>query len=284
MKIKVSSSYTGAISTGPYENARPGFTAEIEYEINDPIVDQNEVNRQINVAQLELHHLCYDNFKACERMAIMERINKERIDFRWYKDDEENDIPSVNSIINFDADMFVKPDELQQYASQSNLCHGQVAHYIDKKKWVEPKEIPDLWTDIVIVTKGSLRLELDGWDFPAFLEKYPIKELKNTKPSVNLVDKYGGTPDFEGIPSFKDAESVPTLCDVKRTVDKVKNFKQLAAYAKMRGYEHIKQLMIVPLNNKTKQGFSVPVVTTKIDEYYKMFLRDREAFKKRYGI
>jgi hypothetical protein len=74
------------------------------------------------------------------------------------------------------------------------------------------------------------------------------------------------------------------MCDVKRTVDKVKNFKQIAAYCKMKGYEHIKQMMIVPLNNKTQQGFSKPVIETRIDNYFEMFLKDREAFTKRFGI
>jgi len=116
------------------------------------------------------------------------------------------------------------------------------------------------------------------------LEKYPIKDMKNGESSVNLVHRYGGTPDFTGTPDFKGVDPIPTLFDVKRTPDKVKNFKQMSAYIKMRGYDHIKQMAILPLNDKTQQGFSKPKVETRIENYFGMFLKDREGFKNRFGI
>lgn len=280
MKIKVSASFTGVISRGAFENSRPGFAVDLEFELPpdvDPLV-------LINERQKLLQDICYSNFKACEEQAIIERVNRERLDIRFYTDSEGKKVPSVTSIIGFDADMYCTPEALAQYAAQSNICHAQVEHYISTGEWKEAKDTPGTWADIVIVKKGQLALDTEGWSFPDFLKKYPIKDLKNAKSSINETHKYGGTPDFEGIADFKGVDPLPSLCDVKRTVDKVKNFKQIAAYCKMKGNEHIKQMIIVPLNNKTDQGFSKPIVETRIDQYFEMFLKDREAFKKRFGV
>lgn len=295
VKIKVRSEYSGVLPTGSYQNARPGFSAEIEVDLDEgKEIPKDAVDR----LQKELQSVCYANFKKCEQQAIVEKIERERADFRWYPDDDGVLMPSSTSIIGFDSDMFVSPADLQQYASQSNICHAQVAHFIDTLKkskngkgdWVEAKDLSDVWADIVIVTKGNLGLSTNGWSFPDFLEKYPIKNLNNGKASVNLEHRYGGTPDFTGIPEFagskgfENVKPVETLWDVKRTADKVKNFKQMASYVNLRAYKHIKQIGIVPLNNKTQQGYSKPIITDKVDEYFKMFLRDREAFKKRFQV
>lgn len=279
MKIKISASFSGVISRGSYENSRPGFAADLEFEAIEGV----NALTLISERQKLLQEVCYQNFKNCEEQAVIERINKERKDIRFYPVNGVQ-FPSVTSIIGFGADMYCTPEDLCQYASQSSICHAQVAEFISTGEWKEPKDVPDTWSDIVIVTKGKLGLQIDGWSFPDFLKKYPVKEMKNSEASFNETHKYAGTPDFIGIPDFEGAEKVPTLFDVKRTVDKVKNFKQLAAYAKMKGYEQIKQICIVPLNNKTKQGFSVPVVETRIEQYFGMFLKDREAFKARFGV
>lgn len=282
MKIKVSSQFSGVISRGSFENSRPGFSAEVEFEF-DGLMDGIEFQKNIDTHQKILQKLCYDNFKTCEQQAIIERINREREDLRIIIIDGKPH-PSVTSVIGFDSDMYCSPEDLAQYASQSNICHSQVEHFISTGEWVEAKEIPDTWSDIVIVTKGNLHLETNGWSFPDFLKKYPITGMKNATRSHNSEHVYCGGPDFIGIPDFEGAEKVPTIFDVKRTVDKVKNFKQMAAYSKMKGYEDIKQICIVPLNNKTQQGFSKPQVETRLDQYFQMFLKDRRAFQNRFGV
>lgn len=282
MKLKISSSLTGVISRGSYENFRPGFATDLEIEVADNL-NKEQIESIIDSNQKWLHQICCQNFKASEEKAIVERINKERADVRFYPS-PIGKIPSVTSIINFDADMFCPPEELAQYASQSNICHEQVRHFIAEGEWKEAKDLSNTWSDIVIVKKGSLMLETDGWSFPDFLKKYPIKDMKNSESSFNEENKYAGTPDFEGIPDFEGAEKVPTIFDVKRTADKTKNFKQMAAYAKMKGYNHIKQMCIVVLNNKTKQGFSQPIIEKRIDQYFGWFLKDRESFAKRFGV
>ena len=79
------------------------------------------------------------------------------------------------------------------------------------------------------------------------------------------------------------SEKVITVFDVKRTPDKVKNGMQLAAYCKALGY---RQEVVVPLNNKTEQKFSKPVVYDEqsLSGYYKMFMQKRKSFTKRYGL
>lgn len=282
-KIKIASSYAGKISTGSYENASPFFSAEIEVDL-DTTTYPGGSKQFLADYQKELQEVCYNSFKAAEQKAILERIQKERADFRWYPDKELGSLPSVTSIINYDADFGIPPQELQQYASQSQLCHAQVSHFILTKEWLSPEKLNDTWADLVIVKKGSLSLETEGWDFPAFLSKYPINNMKVGTALVNKKYRYGGTPDFYGIPNFEGATKMLSICDVKRSVDKVKNFMQMAAYAMCDNQEKIKQMIIVPLNNKTAQGYSKPVVSVDIDKYFEMFLRKREEFKKRYGV
>ena len=58
---------------------------------------------------------------------------------------------------------------------------------------------------------------------------------------------------------------------------------QVAAYCKPKG---IKQAVIVLLNNKTNQGYSKPIIYNngQLEGYYKMFIRKRKEFLRRYDI
>ena len=42
------------------------------------------------------------------------------------------------------------------------------------------------------------------------------------------------------------------------------------------------ELVIIPLN--PKKGYDKPIVCTDIDKYFKMFLSDRDAFRKLYNL
>lgn len=279
--IRMCGGITGVIATGSYENLRPNFLIEetVEYSPIDTdfVSDEMIVNRT-----KELYQKCFSMMKEAETKATVERIEREKADIRFYVHPETfATVPSVTSVINWDADFFVPAHELQQYASQSQIVHAQVEQFILTGKWLEPKEISDIWADIVIVTKGSLQLALETGYFPAFLEKYPVKDLKNGH-KVFLPDT-AGTFDFEGIPDFAEAEKIPTVFDVKRTPDKVKDGKQLAAYCKAK---KITQGIIVPLNDKTAQKFSKPIVYKEkdLEGYFKLFAKDRSDFRKRYSI
>lgn len=279
MKIKVSSSFGGKVSTGSFENSSPFFSAEVELTVKEG----SDVLAKISELQDAIQSQCQSRFKLVAEQLSIERLEKERKEIRFYKSPSGKKLPSVTSIIptiNFDF-YGIDNDELAEYSAQGNITHARIAHYIDSGKWVNPKELEIAWADIHALKTGKLGLDPDNCDFQAFLEKYPIENLKNCEAIFNEEHGYAGTPDFTGIPSFKGADPIPSVCDAKRSVDKVKNFKQMSAYAKCLG---VKQMIIVPLNNTTAQGFSKPIVSADVDGYFEMFLSDLAKFKKRYGI
>lgn len=278
IKIKVSAGFTGVIATGSFQNARPSYTAEVEYDIEDGLPE--DTSKHIEKVQKQLQKICYQNFKQDEVSQIVERINRERADFRFYEG-----LPSVTSIIGWDADFFMPPQELTQYASQGNLIHAQVEHFIKTGKWIEAKDVEGTWADIVILKKGSLHLNVEGWDFPAFLKKHPLEKMENGEKVISKKHKFAGTPDIQAC-YYK---GLKTLADVKRTPDKLKGFKQTAAYIIAKeemGETPYEQMMLIPLNDKTAQGYSKPLICGKegIAQYKAMFLKDREAFGKRFGV
>ncbi len=286
-KITISGSVSGVIATGSYANLRPSFTWEEEFELetdcNDPVKIKKD-DDLIQARRQNLYEMSFSLLKQAESKALIERIEREREDLRFVPHPETGKIsPSVTSIINYDADFFVSAEDLRQYASQGNCIDARVRHYIDKGAWVASKDVKSLWTDLVILKKGSLGLTPDVGDFPAFLEKYKVIEMQTRERMFSKDGLFNGELDFTCIPFFKEAEKILSVCDVKRTPDKIKNGMQLSAYCKMTG---AKQGIIVPLSGKTSQGFSKPIVYNEkiLEGYYKMFLQKRKEFKKRYGI
>ena len=277
MKVKISAGFSGVIATGSYQNARPSYGAEVEFEMADE--NKDKLRDTVNEVQKNLQKICYRNFKQDEQTQTVERIQRERRDFRIYNDN----YPSVTSILNWDADFWVTAIELQQYASQGSLIHAQVAEYIKTGEWKPVEDIEGTWSDLVIIKKGELQLPISGWSFPDFLKKYPIEKMECGQPVISKEHKFGGTSDIR----VCYYEGKKTLADVKRTSQKLKDFKQIAAYIiaeEENGESPYEQMMVIVLNDKTKQGFSKPIISTEISQYKKMFLVDRENFKKRYGI
>ena len=281
MRIKVSSGFSGVISTGSFQNSRPSFEAEVEFELDEKETLPNPAE-VCDKWQKHLHQVCLDNFKQAEQQAVAERINRERADFRFYPDQGVMR-PSVTSIINWDADFFVPPEELQQYASQGNLYDLQAKPFIKTGEWSDAEKIEGSWADVVILKKGNLGLQFNGWNFPAFLEKYPLEKMEVGKTVYSRVHNFAGTSDVRRC-WYKGKKY---LADVKRTPDKVKHFKQTAAYIiceEEMGEPKYDGMMLIPANDKTEQGFSKPIITEEIEQYKTMFLRDRETFKKRFGL
>jgi len=276
MKItEVSASFSGVIATGSYQNIKPSYSMSVELDSED---NAQKVFKS-------MRDMLRNIFKEEEQQAIVERIQKEREDLRFLPSPKTGKLlPSVTSIINYDADFFVSPQDLTQYCSQGNCIDARVKHFVKTGEWVAAKDIKDLWTDIVILTKGSLKLSLDAGDFPSFLEKYPLNDLKVGERFFNDELGFTGETDLMGIPNkIKDALDIPTVFDVKRTPSKIKNGLQLSAYCRNYG---IKQGIIIPLSNKTEQGFSKPIIYNEesLNGYFKMFQAKQKAFKKRYGI
>lgn len=276
-KIRIYAGVSGVIPNGSYQNLKPSLLWEEE------ITDCQMTDNEIEARQKTLYSKCYKQFAEIEIQAVIDRIRKERKDFRFCLSPKTGKmLPSVTSIINYDVDFFVSDDELKQYASQGNIIDARGKHFIKTGEWVEAKKLDDIWTDIVILTKGSLKLPIEAGDFPAFLKKFPIKDMEIGTRLFNDEDEYTGEPDFYGMPQFKEALTVLSIFDYKRTPDKHKNGMQMAAYCKPKG---IKQAVIVPLNNKTNQGYSKPVIYNngQLEGYYKMFMRKRNEFRYRYS-
>ncbi len=282
--IKITAQFTGVISTGEYENERPLFALEDE-------VNHNPTDSEIRKRQEQLYSMCRDLFDRVQKESFVRKLKKIRKDLRFYPRNGEQ-YPSVTSIIGWDDDYFVTEEELLQYAAQGEINHLKLNYFIEKGKWFEAKEIPEAHFYMVILKKGNLNLLPDSGNLIGFLEKYPIEFIDSEKTVYNDKDKYAGRRDAYGKPKLnKDweklgAKDLPTLFDLKRTANDKKNFKQLAAYA-MASEEKIKQLIVIPVKegkNAPKQGFSQPLVTQNIEAYYKMFLQDREQFKKRFQI
>lgn len=283
--IKISGSFEGVVATGPYQNQRPGFLAEETFEVE--VAEGENIDELIFSRQKELQERSYQNFKDAEQKAIVERIERERKDFRWYKLSSGETVPSVTSVINFDADFFEAPHLLREYAAQGSIFHALVSNYFQTGKWAEAKDLPECWVDLVIVSKGELKLPVEGFNFPGFLEKYPVKAQSWDKVVLNEKDRYGGTLDFFGMTEREDGKDVLTICDIKRTPDKFRGFMQTAAYAKaleVEGFKVQRMWLIVANPDKTAQGFSKPVVSDEIDKYYALFLAKRADFRRRYGI
>jgi len=280
--IRISGSVSGTIATGSFQNLKPTFTWEEEIEMDaTETLDDDKIQKRRQF----LYDMSFSLLKQAEDRAIIERINREREDLRFVTNPKTKKVsPSTTSVINFDSDFYCSPEDLQQYASQSNVTHARVTQYIKTGIWVPPESLEDIWADILILKKGSLALSLDAGNFPAFLEKYSIDNMKIVERMFDeKEDSYNGEFDFTGIPHWKGAEEIPTVFDVKRSKEKIKNGMQLAAYCKLAGY---KQGIIVPLNSKTEQGHSRPVVYNEkqLEGYYKIFLQKRKDFKKRYGV
>lgn len=275
-KIVVQASFQGVLPTGSYSNMRPGFLASMEYEAE--FESEDGMKLAIETAQQELQAICYENFQSEANKAKIQKIQEDRKDFRFYKLPNGEEVPSVTSILNYDSEFLVSDDELKQYASQGTLIHCQVHEYIKTGVWRKLGEIENTTADLFILKKGNLSLSLDGWDFPAFHKKYPIESLENGEEVINEKERYGGLPDGYGVYG-----GLYTIFDIKRTPEKVKNFMQMAAYAKASNRK-IDQMMIIPINDKTEQGFSKPILSTDIDKYFELFLYKRREFKKVYSI
>jgi len=277
--MKINVSFTGVISTGEFENERPFFSLEDELQGTDI---------EIKERQEQLYSFCRDMFDKVQKESITRKLEKIRKDLRFYPRNNEQ-YPSVTSILGWDDDFYISEEDLLQYSAQGEINHLKLNYFIEKGNWCEAKKIPEAHFHIVILKKGSLNLPADSGNLPGFLEKYPIKFTDSEKVVYNDEHRYAGRRDAYGKVIINEdwkklgAKDVPTLFDLKRHKNDMKNLKQLAAYAQA-SEETIKQLIVIPINDDTKQGFSKPTVTQDIDAYFKMFLQDREQFKKRFGI
>lgn len=287
--IEISASYSGKIPMGNYENENPF------YSVKEVLEDCDWIDAEIKERQKQLQNVCYDQFKQQAEFAKMERITNEFKNMRFY-DRGEYKYPSVTSIIGWDKDFFMNEEELGQYAARGTIIDKQVEIYLQTGEWKEPKDIPEIYPELVMVKKGALGLALDDVDFPSFFLKYPFKVIDQQMKVFNDDHKYAGRSEIQCIIESSNMGEwekidgilfdVPTLLDVKATssLDKTYVMKQNTAYVKCPELKDIGQIGAIHLTKNNKCGYAKPVIETNLDKYWTLFLRDRENFKKRYGI
>jgi len=272
-QIEIAASYSGTISSGKYENEKPFFSLKETY---DNVEDKDFAEKRLK----ELANICRGKFEEIEKRSQIEKLVKIREDLRFY-DIGSLQYPSVTSIISWDKDFFIDPIDLKQYAARGTIIHKQVERFLLTQQWPNPKEIPEIYPEYVIVTKGALNLSLDDVDFRGFYEKYPFIASIHEQTVYNTEHLYAGRYDIKGKYNGKI-----TIFDVKTTgsVNKTECMKQLSAYAHCEGNEDVEQLCLIHLNKKTKQGFSAPIIEENVEKYWHLFLDDRKKFKQRFGV
>lgn len=280
-KLKISASFTGVLPLASFENVRPGFAAEEEFEFDGDDVVVGDV---IRTRQSELQAICYQSFESEAEKARILKVQNDLKNCRFYPTEDGDKYISVTSFLNYDKDFYVTDEELKQYAAQGTIIDREFREFVKTGKYVESKDIPDLAAERWIIKTGKKQLALSGWNIQGFLEKFPIKDLKSCeKPLFNHTLRYAGTPDLEGI--YND---LPTLVSIKRTKSETDNFMQESAYAKCEGMEHVRQLMVIELKSEqdggNKCGYSKPSVSQDIDRYFELVKYKRSEFKKIYGV
>jgi hypothetical protein len=290
--IEIAASFTGTIPTGSYENEKPFYSIKEVIEM-DMDLKECPTDESLKDRQKELHQICYDQFKQQAEVSYIEKIAKAFQNLRFYDGENGLKYPSSTSVIGWDDDFHVSPDHLAQYGARGTIIHKQVEIFLSTGKLKDPKDIPEIYPELVILSRGDLNLEIDNVDFEAFFKNYPIKVIELEKTVLNHEHRYGGRLDILCVIESSNKGKwdkvegclfdVPTILDVKTgTIDKTRGFKQQTSYSKCD--PEVKQMGLIHLNKEVKQGYSKPILEQNMDKYWTLFLKDRDNFKKRYGI
>jgi len=265
MKKEVTIHYNAlaTISQAQFENFKPSYSLTEKYILEgDETIDKKEI---VSNMKDFVNEQIAEDYNRCKA----EYIRKQYENIRFYPRLGKQ-YPSVTSILDIDADFKIGEDELRQYGSRGTIVHALVSHYFSTKKWVEPRVIPGLLEDVLIVEKGSLGLHWNDCGYKEFLEKYPITPLEWEKVVYNDEHQFAGRLDligtFEGKKSIIDFKS-GTSIDAKRC------FKQISAYASCE--PGIEQMVIAHLNSSNKCGYAKPVTSIAIQTFFKQFIKDR---------
>ena len=297
--IEISSSFTGTIPTGQYENEKPFYSIKEVVELDEVIFGKDATpmfdDCYLKERQRQLHDICYQQFKRQAEVSYSEKIAKQFQNIRFYPGADGVMYPSVTSFLNWDADFHVSPDELAQYAARGTIYHKLAEIFLTTGEWKAPKDVPEIYEEVVLVKGGTLGLSLEDVDFPGFYAAYPFKVIELEKSGLNHEHKFGGRMDIKCIieaanpGKWDKVEGVvydtPTILDIKTgaTLDKTKGLKQQTAYAMFEGHEDVSQVGLIHLNKETKQGFSKPCLENTV-KYKEALLKDRASFKKRFGV
>ncbi len=123
LKIIVESGLSAVLPTGEYQNMRPSFSAKIEMEIDE----NTPIDAAVKGMQKRLYSICEGMVAQSAEKAKVEKVKQMMANFHWIKLPDGREVPSVTAVLSVSSPPFeVTEEDLNQYASQSNLCHGQV--------------------------------------------------------------------------------------------------------------------------------------------------------------
>jgi len=174
-KITISSSYSGVLPTAEYANARPGFSAQEEFEVE--YQDKKELDFIIEERQRELMALCLLNYTQEADRARIQKIKNDLKNFRFYPVDGQ-EFPSVTSIQNYAKVWDISDDDLRQYAAQGCIIDAEVRNFVKTGKFKPSSELFECTADRFILKTGSLQLSLEPCKIEDYLAKFPIKNLR----------------------------------------------------------------------------------------------------------
>lgn len=294
--VEIVASASGKINTGSYENVDPFFSIK-------EVLDLEMSDEEKSARQKELYLLCKQNFdqafniiKGVDPEAVRSGVDMKKIaeafkNIRFYEHGFEK-YPSVTSILGYFAEPFDFPkDELKKLADRGTVIHALCEYYMKEGEWLVGNDLMDLKVEAeasldkplidAIETVINNGLFVDDVNFIDFLEKYPLTYIDSEFTVISEEFQYAGRCDLKAMYDGK-----VTLCDYKTGgvhKDKTKKaLEQLSAYAKGDGMEDVQQIMVIPLNHKTKQGWSKPTIASP-DEHWDDFLAKRRRFYKELG-
>lgn len=276
-KVELGGSMEALVATGPFENQRVffHFKESLEGEFTDAeLLEKQKALFKTHVADL---------IELQEKELAIKAIQKEFKHLRILKCPEcGKSHPSITTIRDFDSKGFYCTDaELDIAIALGCIQDIKCRHFIQTGEWKTAKEIEACWPHLVTLKGTGKEMDADSFNFPGFLKKYPIKDMKVGVRLWDCENEITFEPDFFGTPDGDWAENVPSVFDWKRNVDKLSAFTQMSITAKKLG---LKQMGAIPVNGETAQGYSKPVMNKDVDGYWEIALDKRRKFRKRYGI
>lgn len=274
-KVELCGSMEALVSTGPFENQTvfQSFKECFEGEFTD----QELIEKQKYLFKT----FCSDPIEFQEKELSIKAIQKEFKHLRILKCPKCGaSHPSITTVRDFDSKGFYCSDtDLEIAIALGCIQDLRCRHFVSTGKWLEAKEIDSCKPHLV--TLRGTGAEANAFNFEAFLKKYPLKDMKNGERFFNCEMEITAEPDLLATPIGDWAENVPSVLDYKRNVDKLSAFTQMSVIAKHFG---LTQMIAIPVNGETAQGFSKPVISKDIDGYFEVFQDKRRKFRKRYGI
>src|SRR3990167_439401 len=215
-KITISSSYSGVLPVASFSNARPGFSAQEEFEIE--YTDKKELDFIIEERQRELMTICLQNYTMEADKERIQKVKNDLQNFRFHKDPiSGEEYPSISSINSYDKTFYnVTDEDLKIYCAQGNIIDTEIRNFVKTGVYKESKDLLECTADRFILktratSKGKM-LALSGWNFRGFLEKNPIEKLESIEEvRFSRKHKVAGTPDLLG-----RYNGLKTLVSIKR--------------------------------------------------------------------